>query len=60
MDDRVTEFVDHLHEHFVDPVVIRKARYMRQSLVIPLRFAQASRLHYRFPDGLAWKENASR
>ena len=28
MDDRVTEFVDHLHEHFVDPVVIRNARYM--------------------------------
>ena len=29
MDDRVTEFVDHLHEHFVDPVVIRRGRYMR-------------------------------
>ena len=28
MDDRVTEFVDHLHEHFVDPVVIRRGRYM--------------------------------
>ena len=28
MDDRVTEFVDHLHEHFVDPVVIRSGRYM--------------------------------
>src|SRR6187455_3397733 len=23
MDNRVTEFVDHLHEHFVDPVVIK-------------------------------------
>ena len=22
------EYVDHLHEHFVDPVVIRKGRYM--------------------------------
>ena len=28
MENRVTEFVDHLHEHFVDPVVIRNARYM--------------------------------
>ena len=27
MDDRVTEFVDHLHEHFVDPVVVRRGRY---------------------------------
>ena len=24
----MTEFVDHLHEHFVDPVVIERARYM--------------------------------
>jgi len=23
MDDRVIEFVEHLHEHFLDPVVIR-------------------------------------
>ena len=28
LENRVTEFVDHLHEHFVDPVVIRNARYM--------------------------------
>ena len=27
MDDRVAEFVDHLHEHFVDPVVVRRGRY---------------------------------
>ena len=28
MENRVTEFVDHLHEHFVDPVTIERARYM--------------------------------
>ena len=28
MENRVTEYVDHLHEHFLDPVVIRDARYM--------------------------------
>src|SRR5690349_14381429 len=27
-DGRVIEFVDHLHEHFVDPCVIRNAAYM--------------------------------
>jgi L-fuconate dehydratase len=27
-ENRVLEFVDHLHEHFVDPVVIRQGRYM--------------------------------
>ena len=28
MDGRVIEFVDHLHEHFEDPVVIRRGRYL--------------------------------
>ncbi|MDD2861252.1 MAG: L-fuconate dehydratase [Acidiphilium sp.] len=28
MADRVVEYVDHLHEHFVDPCVIRGAAYM--------------------------------
>ena len=28
MDGRVIEYVDHLHEHFVDPCVIRNAAYM--------------------------------
>lgn len=28
MEDRVVEYVDHLHEHFVDPCVIRDAAYM--------------------------------
>jgi L-fuconate dehydratase len=27
-DERVIEYVDHLHEHFVDPCVIRNAAYM--------------------------------
>lgn len=27
-DDRVTEYVDHLHEHFIDPCVIKNAAYM--------------------------------
>ena len=27
-DDRVIEYVDHLHEHFVDPVVVRDGRYL--------------------------------
>ncbi|WP_334185140.1 L-fuconate dehydratase [Novosphingobium sp.] len=28
MEDRVIEYVDHLHEHFLDPCVIRDAAYM--------------------------------
>jgi L-fuconate dehydratase len=60
MDDRVTEFVDHLHEHFVDPVVIRNGRYMT-----PERPGYSSEMHpastneFRFPDGPAWSRSAS-
>ena len=28
LENRVTEYVDHLHEHFVDPVVIKNGRYL--------------------------------
>ena len=28
LEDRVLEYVDHLHEHFVDPVVMRDGNYM--------------------------------
>ena len=51
MEKRVTEFVDHLHEHFVDPVRIKRARY-----VVPERpgysseIKKASRVQYRYPD----------
>ncbi|AWN15259.1 L-fuconate dehydratase [Salinisphaera sp. LB1] len=31
MEGRVTEYVDHLHEHFVDPCVVRNAAYMPPS-----------------------------
>jgi L-fuconate dehydratase len=55
MENRVTEFVDHLHEHFVDPVVIERARY-----VAPARpgygseIKLESRAQYRYPDGPVW------
>ena len=31
LDDRVVEYVDHLHEHFVDPCVVRNAAYLPPS-----------------------------
>lgn len=55
--DRVIEYVDHLHEHFVDPVRIEAGRYLA-----PLTPGLGARLHadsvarYRFPDGPAWRE----
>jgi L-fuconate dehydratase len=57
LENRVTEFVDHLHEHFVDPVVINGARYMPP--LAPGYSAEIkgdSRERYRYPGGEAWTE----
>ena len=55
LENRVTEFVDHLHEHFVDPVVIKNARYMPPlSPGYSAEIKRASRERYRFPLGEAW------
>jgi L-fuconate dehydratase len=55
MENRVTEYVDHLHEHFVDPVVIRNARYIpphRPGYSIEIK--PESRSAYQFPTGSVW------
>jgi len=56
MDDRVAEFVDHLHEHLVHPTVIRKGRYVApQAPGYSSEITPESRRQYRFPDGPAWR-----
>jgi L-fuconate dehydratase len=53
--DRSIEYVDHLHEHFVDPVRIRAGRYLAPT--VPGMSAQLrpeSLAAYRFPDGPQW------
>ena len=55
MDDRVTEFVDHLHEHFVDPVIVRRGRYMAPAAPgYSSTIKRESREAYRYPDGPVW------
>jgi L-fuconate dehydratase len=55
MEGRVTEFVDHLHEHFEDPVIIRNARYMPPSTPgYSITIKPASRHQHRFPEGPVW------
>ena len=53
--DRVVEFVDHLHEHFVVPTNIQNARYMppTQPGAGAEMFAQ-SIAEYTYPTGQAW------
>jgi L-fuconate dehydratase len=54
-DDRVCEFVDHLHEHFVDPVRVVGGRYlvpMEPGCSIEIR--PESLAEFAFPDGPGW------
>lgn len=55
LNQRIVEFVDHLHEHFFDPVVIRHGRYMpptRPGYSITMR--PESLDTYEFPNGREW------
>ena len=59
LEDRVIEYVDHLHEHFVDPVVIRDGRY--RAPVAPGMSAELTSdalTAHLFPGGAAWVEPA--
>ena len=52
---RLIEYVDHLHEHFVDPVRLTDARYrVPEAPGCSAEMHAASRDRYRFPDGAEW------
>ncbi|WP_127507482.1 enolase C-terminal domain-like protein [Actinoplanes solisilvae] len=55
LEGRMIEYVDHLHEHFTDPVRTRDGRYLlpaRPGYSSDLR--PASMAEFSFPDGPAW------
>jgi L-fuconate dehydratase len=57
LENRMCEYVDHLHEHFLDPCVIRDARYLaplRPGYSISIR--PESLDAYEFPGGRVWRE----
>jgi L-fuconate dehydratase len=59
LENRVLEYVDHLHEHFVDPVVIRDGRYMPpENPGYSAALKPASRTDHTFPVGAAWTASA--
>ena len=56
-EDRAIEFVDHLHEHFVDPVVIRNGRYIApQTPCFSAQMHADTLKQFRYPDGPVWCE----
>jgi L-fuconate dehydratase len=57
MDGRVIEFVDHLHEHFEEPVDVRRGRYMApRKPGYSITMKPVSRREYCFPDGASWSK----
>jgi L-fuconate dehydratase len=57
MEDRAIEFVDHLHEHFVDPARVLRGRYLAPSLPgFSAQMVPQSLARFRFPDGPAWRQ----
>ena len=54
-DGRMIEYVDHLHEHFRDPVVVRRGRYLPpEAPGCGLAMRPESVEAYAYPDGRAW------
>jgi L-fuconate dehydratase len=57
LENRVCEFVDHLHEHFVHPVRVTAGRYQA-----PLAAGYSAQMKpeslatYAYPNGSAWRE----
>ena len=58
LENRVIEFVDHLHEHFLDPVVIRKGSYLLpQQPGYSIQIKAESLARFAFPAGAAWNKS---
>ncbi len=55
LEGRMIEYVDHLHEHFVDPVVIRRGSYLLPTTPGYSAEIKAGTLAaFRYPDGVEW------
>jgi L-fuconate dehydratase len=55
LDDRVVEWVDHLHEHFRDPAVVEHGRYrVPRAPGYSIEMFPESIDEYAFPDGPTW------
>lgn len=53
--DRMIEYVDHLHQHFADPVELRRGRYRAPTTPgIGARMHPGSLAEYTYPTGPAW------
>jgi L-fuconate dehydratase len=53
----VIEYVDHLHEHFVDPVVVERARYRAPTAPgFSAQMTTEAIAAHRYPGGSVWTQ----
>jgi L-fuconate dehydratase len=56
LEGRITEFVDHLHEHFIDPCVVRGGRYLAPLAAgTSITMNPDSLAAYTYPGGSVWQ-----
>lgn len=56
MENRLIEYVDHLHEHFLEPVVIKNAAYMPPAKPgYSIQMKEQTLIDFAFPHGKTWK-----
>lgn len=56
LEGRITEYADHLHEHFVRPVQMRDGHYrLPDAPGLGVEFKAESLAEYAFPGGPAWR-----
>ncbi len=59
--DRVVEFVDHLHEHFVDPCVIKDGAYVAPTAPgYSMQMFDDSISAYTYPTGSEWQKRLNK
>ena len=59
-DGRMIEYIDHLHEHFVEPVRVRRGRYLApQAPGAGARMHPESVAAYLYPTGPRWRDATS-
>lgn len=57
MEDRVIEYVDHLHEHFAEPAVVSNGRYQAPLLPgIGAEMLPESTSRWSYPSGAVWQQ----
>jgi L-fuconate dehydratase len=60
-DGRMIEWIDHLHEHFVNPATVVAGRYQAPAAPgFSTELRPESVAEFSFPDGAAWREVRAR